>query len=525
MGALNDLVGRVGSDKRVLIAVVGVALTLAVFGVARWAGAPTWVPAASGVDLELSGQLADRLTEAGIEHRLENGGSTILVSEDDLARARVALARDGLATGSRPGLELFDQQTWGWNDFTQRVNYRRALEGELERTIGRIGGVERASVHIAIGERSAFRRAEARAATASVVLAMRGGTPPSPEVVRGIAQLVSSSVDGLSADQVSVHDVTGRLWSEPGDGSVAALSARQLRMQQEVETYLERKAEAIVADVVGAGNARVRVAAALNFDRIERTTQSVDPTKQALASEQKAEIIPGADGGAASTNIANNYENSRSTEVFSSAVGNIDRLTVAVVVNETRLGPDGAPVTVARSPQELQRLESLVRGAIGLDTTRGDGITVVSAPFEGAGAVEPEEAPAGFVTLVERYQRPALNLVGLAAVLLIALFTLNALRTPAAAAARTPAALAAGAAGVATLAAGTPTPAPTTVPALGAGTPEAAMSAPSPAPALRPVPQIAFPQADTQVRDRVVQTVEKDPDAAARLVKSWIKEG
>jgi flagellar M-ring protein FliF len=518
MAAATDLLTRVTGDRRVLIAGVGLALTLAIFGVARWAGAPAWVPAASGVALELSGQLADRLAEAGIEYRLENGGSTLLVSEDDLARARVALARDGLATGARPGLELFDQQTWGWNDFTQRVNYRRALEGELERTIGHIGGVERANVHIAIGERSAFRRAEARQATASVVLAMRGGVTPSPDVVRGIAQLVSSSVDGLSADQVSVHDVTGRLWSEPGDGSVAGLSTRQLRMQQEVESYLEGKAEAIVADVVGAGNARIQVAALLNFDRIERTTQSVDPSKQALASEQKAEIIPGAEGGAASTNMANSYENTRSTEVFSSAVGGIDRLTVAVVVNAMRAGPDGTPVPVTRTPQELQQLEALVRGAVGLDPARGDGITVVSAPFERVALPEPEAAPTGFAPLVEKYQRPALNFAGLAAMLLIALFTLSALRAPSASASRAPAALAAGVAGVASVAGAAPGGAA----ALGAGAPEPSAVA---APAVRPIPQITFPQADTQVRDRVVQTVEKDPDAAARLVKSWIKEG
>lgn len=508
MTAVTNVFDRVSSDRRVLIAVVGIALVVATFGLARWMTAPEWVPAASGVHLELSGQLTERLNESGIAYRLEQGGSTILVAEDDLARARVALARDGLANGSRPGLELFDQQTWGWNDFTQRVNYRRALEGELERTISRIGGVERANVHIAIGERSSFRRADARAATASVVLAMRNGAAPSPEVVRGIAQLVSSSVDGLSSEQVSVHDVSGRLWSEPGDGSVAALSARQLRMQQEVEHYLERKAEAIVADVVGAGNARVRVSAALNFDRIERTTQTVDPAKQALASEQKAEIIPGDEGGAASTNIANNYENSRSTEVFSSAVGSIDRLTVAVVVNDTRLGPEGEPMPARRTSTELQQLEALVRGAIGLSPERGDGITVVSAPFERVVIPTSADEPSGgVVALVERYQRPALNVAGLAAMLLIGLFTLNALRSSAPAVPPAPAALAAGVAGAAA-----PLPA--------ASGESAALT-----PVLRPVPQITFPQADTQVRDRVVQTVEKDPDAAARLVKSWIKEG
>jgi flagellar M-ring protein FliF len=517
MSALPSLLDRIGSDRRVLVAIVGLALVVGALGVARWASAPAWVPAVSNVALDASGEMTDRLAEVGIAYRLEHGGSQILVSEDDLARARVALARDGLSTGSRPGLELFDQQTWGWNDFTQRINYRRALEGELERTIGRIGGVERASVHIAIGERSAFRRADPRAVTASVVLAMRGGGTPTADVVRGVAQLVSSSVDGLAPEHVSIHDLSGRLWSEPADASVSGLSARQLRTQQEVESYLEKKAEAIVADIVGAGNARVRVSAALNFDRVERTVLQVDPARQALTSEQKAEIIPGAEGGAASSNIANAYENSRSTEVYSGAVGGIERLTVAVVVNDLRTGEPGtdgagAPARrVPRSAAELQQLESLVRGAIGLDPARGDGITVVSAPFERPEAIAltaPAPPPAGIGEMVERYQRPALNAAGIVAMLLIGVLTLNALRAPVA----TPAAA---------LASGGATPAgalPATASAATAS--RATVAAPRP-----PAPRIEFPEADTQVRDRVVQTVDKDPDAAARLVKSWIKEG
>lgn len=509
---MTEMLGRMGNDRRVMIGVVGVALAVAMFGVTQWLTRPTWVPAATGVELALSGQLTARLDEAGIPNKLDRGGSDVMVQEQDLAAARVALARDGLATGSRPGLELFDQQTWGWNDFTQRVNYRRALEGELERTIGRMGGVDRASVHIAIGERAAFRRSDAKSATASVVLSMRNGQAPSAEVVRGIAQLVSSSVDGLESDQVSVHDVSGRLWSEPNDGSSAVLSARQLRMQQEIEHYLEQKAEAIVADVVGAGNSRIRVSAALNFDRIERTTLSVDPARQAIAQEQKAEIIPGAEGGAASSNVANSYETSKSTEVYSGAVGGIERLTVAVVVNEVRRGANGNTQVVRRSPAELQQLESLVRGAIGLDDARGDGITVVGAPFETVAlpttdAAVPESGP-GVVTLIERYQRPALNLVGIGAMAIIALMTLNAIRNSGPGAPTAALASGGNATATASLAAG-----------------EAAAPAASPAPSSRPAPRIVFPEADTQVRDRVTQTVEKDPDSAARLVKSWLKEG
>lgn len=511
---MSSLVDRLTGDRRILLGGVAIALVIAVASVAQWATKPALVPVASQVDLEMSGKLADRLTESGIAYELERGGSEILVSEADLARARVALARDGLASGARPGLELFDQQTWGWNDFTQRINYRRALEGELERTISAISGVQHASVHIAIGERSAFRR-EARPVTASVVLGMNGGSTPSQEVVRGVAQLVSSSVDGLNADQVSVHDRSGRLWSDPAEATTFGLTTRQLRVQKEVESYLEQKAEAMVADVVGAGNVRVRVSAALNFDRIERTTQSVDPARQAISTEQKSEIIPGEEGGAASTTTANAYENTRSVETFSNAIGSVERLTVAVLVNSVRTAADGSVTpAAARSPQEVAQLEALVRGAVGLDSARGDGITVVSAAFErpaALDAVEEVAAPMNVGAMVERYQRPALNLVAVLAVIMVALLTLNTLRGPTTVVAGS---LAAGSAAPALAAAGS------AAPALSAG--GSANTVPAPAP--RQVARIEFPEADTQVRDRVVMTVEKDPDSAARLVKSWIKD-
>ena len=169
---------RIGGPRRAMIAAAGLGVTVLILVVAHFVSAPQWVPAIANVPIEQASQLADRLSEAGIAHRLASGGAEIMVAEPDLARARVALAKGGLSGGSRPGLELFDGQTWGWNDFTQRVNYRRALEGELERTISRMKGIERAEVHIAIAEQSAFRRSDQRTSTASVLVALaRDKTP------------------------------------------------------------------------------------------------------------------------------------------------------------------------------------------------------------------------------------------------------------------------------------------------------------------------------------------------------------
>jgi flagellar M-ring protein FliF len=513
MSTVQALTDRIGGPRRAMIAVAGLAITVAVLVASRAMSAPAWVPAVSGVPLERSGELADRLSESGIAFKLDRGGADILVAEADLARARVALARDGLANGSRPGLEIFDRQTWGWNDFTQRVNYRRALEGELERTIGRMRGIERAEVHIAITERNVFRRADERPSTASVLLALARGEAPAPDVVRGIAQLVSSSVDGLEVANVSIHDETGRVWSESNDGSATALTGRQLRMQEELEHYLEGKAEAMVAQIVGSGNAKVRVSANINFDRIERTTQSVDPAKQALSSEQKHEIVPGAQGGAGSTQITNQYENTKSTEIFSGAAGAIRRLTVAVLVNQRRVGPASARDTIvryeARTPAELASIETLVRGAIGIDSTRGDAVSVVSQSFETGpviARVEAEEAPT-IAAQVREYQGPALSALGLIALVIVAFMTLRALRSgPTTALPSASMALA-------------------TVPSSAGSVQPVSQAAPAPVVRAPPPPKMVFPEADTQVRDKVISTVEQDPDAAARLVKAWIKEG
>lgn len=513
---LAPLVDRVGGPRKALIVLVGLATALLIFGVSRWATAPAWVPAFANLPIEDVGALAEKLTGAGIEHRLENGGTTIMVSAADLAKARVTLAQAGLPSAGRPGLELFDQPSWGMTDFTQRVNYRRALEGELERTIGKMRGVDAAQVHLALHETQSFRRAAEKPAQASVVLKLKSGESPERDVVRGITHLVASSVDGLASERVTVLDEAGRLLTSPHDaGSIAGLTNRQLEQQREVESYLEQKAQTLVGQLVGGENARVQVSADVNFDRVERTTQTVDPERQALATEQKAEITPGAEGGAGSTNSALAYENSRSVETVAGAVGNVTRLSVAVLVND-RLAPAAdstqPPTFVARTPQELARIETLVRGAVGYDSTRGDVVTVVSMPFAEGLAIAPEPVP----TLLERaveYQRPAITVLALLMAFAVALLAIRALK-PVALPAATPQLAAAGVAGAL----------PAGAAAALAGVAGAADALPAPAAPQREPREPRPPSAAMLLRDEIMEGVEQNPDLAVRLVRSWMKE-
>ena len=424
--AIEQLFERIGGARRIAILGVGVVALVAIFGLSRWATKPDMVPAFSGVPLESVGKMTDALDAAGVTYTLERGGTDVMVATTDLARARVVLASAGLPAQGRPGMELFDQPSWGMTDFAQKINYRRALEGELERTISTMKGIERAQVHLAIKETQAFRRAGDAPAEASVVVKLRNGQRPEADVVRGISQLVASSIDNLDAQRVAVLDDGGRLLSRMLDANdPASLSSAQLEQQRAVEDHLAEKASAMVNQIVGNGNATVSVAADLSFDQVERMSQVVDPEKQALSTEQKAEITPGTDGGAGSTNVASSYDNSRTVETVKSATGLVKRLTVSVLVKDR---VDAKGVSTTRPQTELDQIAALVRNAVGFDSTRGDLVKVVSTAFEGVTAIAAETTSEKVMRTVQLVQRPALGLAGLAIAMVIALMMMKSLK-------------------------------------------------------------------------------------------------
>ena len=521
LAPLQPVVDRLGGPRRALILLVGLLAAGLVFGVSRWATAPTFVPVFANVPVEQSGKMTDKLGEAGIEYHLDKGGTEIAVKTEDLARARVTLARDGgLPNAGRPGLELFDQPSWGMTDFTQRINYRRALEGELERTIGKMRGIEQAQVHVAMPETQLFRRGD-RALEASVVLKLTNGERPGADVVEGMTHLVAASVDGLASDHVTIVDDAGRMLTMDGEaGSMAGLTSRQLAVQREVEGYLEKKAQDIVSQVVGSKNARVQVSALVNFDKVERTVEAVDPDKQAVATEQKAEITPGAQGGAASTNVATSYETTKSTETFSGAIGNVRRLTVAVLVND-KLSSGVKPTPVPRAPAELARLDTLVRNAVGLDSARGDKLSVVNVAFDGGTTPAAEPTPDVWQKL-SGAEKPLITGLALAALLAVAVMTMRALK---------PATVDAVPAIAAGAVAGTAVDAQSEEIAA-VGTPALAAGGGTPTSSDNTGVLVAGPDGQSTVlrelgnpvRDQVVATIEQRPEAAARIVRAWLRE-
>jgi flagellar M-ring protein FliF len=354
----------------------------------------------------------------------------VLVPVAEIARARVALAKDGLPVNGRPGLELFDKPSWGMTDFTQRVTYQRALEGELARTVAGIRGVSKAQVHLVIPSPSPLRKLD-RPASASVVLTLRPGTVLPGETIQGITYIVANSVEHLASDNVAVMDDSGHLLSVPsGNGSLAGMTSWQLEMQRSIEQSVVEKIEVLLAPLVGAERTRAQVSAELSFDQTDRTVETFDPDAQVLENEQRSETEPGTDAGA-QTVVNNSYQNSRRVEKSVSSVGKIQRLTAAVLVDQAALtaNPGGQPIRLAE-------LEAMLRDAVGIVEARGDRLTVLAVPFGTLPEGEAAAAAGGgggvtakpafdLGTIFERFLKPV---IGLLAIVVLALLGLKALR-------------------------------------------------------------------------------------------------
>lgn len=434
---LESIFGKNFGPRQMAIVGVGIAVTAAVIFVSRYAAQPDMVPLFAGAPASIVATMDTKLTEIGVAHTVINGANpTIMVAEADMAKARVGLAQDGLPNAGRPGMELFDKATWGMTDFTQKVNYGRALEGELERTISKTRDVEAVQVHLALEDEALFKQ-DARPSKASVQLTMKGGAPPQQSVVMGIASLVAGSIGGLDPQHVTVVDESGHALTVDDDGSTAGVTSRQLLVQRDIENTLQKKAEQLLVNLVGTGNSTVQVTATVNFDKLERTTQAVDPDKQATATEQKAEVTPGTpQQGAGYSTAATTYDNSRSVENFTSASGTIRKISVAVVVADkvtmpppdttTKAAGDSAkpkpapePIITPRTTEELAKIEALVRGGLGVDSTRGDMITVQSAPFHvPTPIVARDSVKPTFVDRIQQNQKP-ITLIGALVVLLV----------------------------------------------------------------------------------------------------------
>jgi flagellar M-ring protein FliF len=436
---IDSIFGRNVAARKIAIGGVGVLVMGLVLFISFYGVQPPMLPLVIDVPAATASQMTAKLTELTIPWEFGNTDGTIIkVKQEDMARARVALAAEGLTDNAAPGWSLFDKATWGMTDFTQKVNFGRAIEGELVRTISGMKNVSSAQVHLALEEQSLFKANE-RPSKASVTLKMKTGDTPPQSVVQGIARLVAASVGGLDAQHVTIVDEHGNALTSDDDGTLAGMTSRQLAVQREIESSLEKGAQELLQSLVGSGNSKVRVSASVNFDQVERTTQSVDPDKQATATEQKAEVLPGTPAqGAGYNTTATTYDNTHTAEVFKGTSGNIRKMTVAVLVADkvtmppldTTVKTPAAPIVTARTPEELAKIETLMRNALGVDSTRGDAISVISAPFDlPVVAMNHDTMPTpNLITRLQANPKPPMAIGAFAVLLIVSVVMMLALK-------------------------------------------------------------------------------------------------
>ena len=421
---LQNLFKSLGLGKRIALLILAVGSIAGFVFLMNWAGEPEFHPLYSNLAANDAGIILNRLKEQKIPYRLSADGSTILIPQERIYETRMALASEGVPQGGSIGFELFDDTKLGMTEFEQNVNYQRALQGELVRTINGFAEVESCRVHIVMPEKSLFID-EQESASASVVLKLHHGKWLSQQQIQGIVHLVSSSVSRMNPENVTVVDSNGRLLTGQNDPSgVASLSSDQLDYQAKIERKLENRVLSMLEKALGANRAIVRVSCALNFKRHEMTEERYLPENQVVRSEQMfnettrekdptPQGIPGIQSNLPETSPALNkttdsenttfakqdrtvnYEIGKLTSRTLEPVGTMERISVAVLVDGTyqsNAKEDGKleSTYVPRSAEELTKIENLVKSAVNFVAARGDKVEVVNIPFESARIVEPE---------------------------------------------------------------------------------------------------------------------------------------
>lgn len=392
---------------------LGAVVALSLVSLLWMSGGTTHEVLYSQLSLEDAGAMTAKLRDMQIPYSIGGNGTTIMVPAPLVHETRLRLASEGLPQGGGAGFELLDKRSFGMTEFMQRLNYRRALQGELARTIMQLSAVQNARVHIVLPEKSLFVEHQEKP-TASVVLKLTPGRRLSVDQVRGIAHLVGSSVEGLVPENVTVVDASGHILNRDEDNtSFLSQSEAQLAYRQGLEQNLERRVQTLLERAVGKDKVLVRVSATLDFQHIERTEERFDADNPAIRSEQRnkeegsgvglwAIGVPGArsninpsDNNASQgkdpSSLARqsetiNYELSKSVSKVVAPSGAIKQLSVAVLVDGTyQTGEnDAAKTYTPRTAEELAKYQEIVKSAVGYNEVRGDRVEVANMPFEPA---------------------------------------------------------------------------------------------------------------------------------------------
>lgn len=419
MEQLKRLLAMLSTSQRWTILVATVLISAGLYSLVHWEKESAFRPLYTTLAPEDASIVIQKLKEGSTEYRLSNNGTTVSVPEDKVAELRLELAAAGVPKSGRIGFEIFDKTNFGMTDFAEHINYRRAVEGELERSVMALGEVEQARVHITFPKESVFSEAQ-QPAKASVLIKIRAGAVLPETAIPAITHLISSAVEGLAPESVSVLDMRGNLLNRAkrvdnsggGDSSEAALEYRH-----KVEQDLTSKLEATLEPLVGAGRFRASVSAETDLTSGEQSEESFDPTKSAMVSSQTTEDtstptraiagIPGTasnlpdaapkpavTGGGTSRKTENvSYQTSRTVKRTVLPQGSIKRLSVSVLIDHEAhwegSGANAKRVLVPPSPERMKAIHDLVATTAGFNMDRGDQLFVEALPFESTLNLDP----------------------------------------------------------------------------------------------------------------------------------------
>lgn len=505
--ALADIIEQIKGWplKRKIALVSVILLSFALMaGIMLWSQKIDYQVLYSNLSQEDAGQVIAKLKEMKVPYNVE--GNIIYVPSNKVYELRLELAAQGIPSGGGVGFEIFDKTQIGVTEFVQRLNYIRAIQGELARTIRQLSEVEQARVHIAIPEKTIFTEKEEKP-TASVVLKLKPGRILNQEQIGGIIHLVSSSVEGMQPQNVTVIDNMGNLLSKPSDIDVIA-DSKHLEYQKSVDKEYESKLQSMLEGIIGRGKAIVRVATKIDFTQVEKTEEKFDPDTIAVRSEQRTQEkstgattggIPGvlsnqpgmqppqAAGSPSSSQKQSesiNYEVSRSVSKIIQPKGEVKSISVAVLVDGTYKKEKGKKIYVPRSEDEIKKYKEIVMAAIGYNKERGDQVIVENVPFESA----IEEIPPEKIDFVKLAMSLLKYIVPLVVIVLLILFVIKPiiemLKSP-----------------------------------IARKMPEEVL--PAAAPVSAPGAEIT---PEEVMREEVLEMVKKDPRRASMILKEWLSE-
>lgn len=427
-----SMVDRIKADPKIPLMIAAAAAIAIIVALLLWLRSPDYRVLLSNLSAKDGGDIVGQLTQMNVPYQIADNGSAILVPADKVHELRLKLAQSGLPKGGNTGFELLDKEQFGISQFSEQINYQRALEGELSRTIESLSPVQSARVHLAIPKPTLFVR-EQKLPTASVTVGLLPGRMLDEGQISAIVHMVSSSVTGLTATNVIIVDQAGRLLTN-NDNSQQSANSAQIKMTKEMESHLKQRIEDILSPLVGRANIHAQVTAQMDFSKVEQTSEEYKPNQTAdsaaIRSRQNSQSMQNNNGGTGgvpgalsnqpvsapnapietnkdnkdaqqTTNNRNNTTNSQSDETTNYEVdrkishtqrqiGVVDRLSVAVIVNyHSQEGENGAEMKPL-PPEMMQQIEALTREAMGYSTARGDSLNITNSLFTNDTPIEVE---------------------------------------------------------------------------------------------------------------------------------------